>query len=300
MESGDVVAALEFGVVLPQLDAGWDDARRFALRAEDGGFDSVWVADHLHGLPPEKGILEAWTLMSAVAAVTERVGIGAQVLCQSFRNPALLAKMATTLDQVSGGRLRFLIGAGWHEEEYEAFGFPFPSAGQRVAETEDAVRICRGLFDTGAAPFTHEGRHHAVHAAVNVPPPARRIPIGVGCVGDRMLDLTARLADEWNFPATGLHRYDARRRRFDERVAEHGRSVRRSTQIVFAPGERQLAPFFDMFRPALGIRGSQAQMEQRVGELVDAGLRGFYGFVPDAQALDELAEALPGLRSAAA
>lgn len=294
------MTTLEFGVLLPQLGVGWDEARRFALRAEEAGFDSVWVADHLLGLPPEQGILEAWTLMSAIAAVTERVGIGAQVLCQSFRNPALLAKMATTLDQVSGGRLRFLLGAGWYEAEYRAFGFPFPPAGKRVAETEDAIRICRGLFDAGAEPFTHEGRHHAVRKAVNVPPPDRRIPIGVGCVGDRMLDLTARLADEWNCPATVLHRYDVRRRRFDERVAEHGRSVRRSTQIVFAPGERELAPFFNMFRPDLGIRGSQDQMEQRVGELVDAGLSGFYGFVPDVRALDELGEALPGLRAVAA
>ncbi|MBW3663336.1 MAG: LLM class flavin-dependent oxidoreductase [Actinobacteria bacterium] len=291
------MTTLEFGVLLPQLGAGWDQARRFARHAEDGGFDSVWVADHLLGLPPEKGILEAWTVMSAVAAVTDRVGIGAQVLCQSFRGSGLLAKMATTLDLVSGGRLRFLVGAGWYEAEYDAFGFEFPPAGQRVEETEDTIRICRAMFDAGGEPVTYEGHHLSVHEVVNVPPPQRPIPIGVGCTGDRMLDVTARLADEWNYPATALGRYDERRRTFDERVAEHGREVRRSTQIVFSPGERELPPFYDMFRPDLGIRGSRDQMVDRVGALAAAGLTGFYGFVADEQALDELAEALPDLRA---
>lgn len=294
------MTTLEFGVMLPQLDAGWDATRRFARRAEEAGLDSVWVVDHVLGIPPEKGILEAWTVMSAVAGVTDRVGIGALVLCQSFRSPGLLAKMATTLDLVSDGRLRFVIGAGWYEAEYGAFGLPFPSAGQRVAETEDAVRVCRGMFDAGVEPFTYEGPHHSVRGVVNVPPADRRIPLGVGGTGDRMLDLTARLADEWNCPAAALGRYDERRSTFDERVAEHGRDVRRSTQIVFAPGARELPPFFDMFRPDLGIRGSRAQMVQRVGELTAAGLTGFYGFVPDDRALDELAEALPDLRAAVA
>lgn len=95
--------------------------------------------------------------------------------------------------------------------------------------------------------------------------------------------MTARLADEWNYPATGLDRYDERRRTFDEHAASHNREVRRSTQIVFAPGDRTLPPSFEMFRPELGIRGSQDQMVDRVGQLTDLGLRGFYGFVPDEQ-----------------
>ena len=288
---------LEFGVLLPQVGASWDEARRMARRAEDAGFDSVWVADHLLGLPPDAGILEAWTVMSAVAAVTERVGIGAQVLCQSFRNPALLAKMATTLDLVSGGRLRFLLGAGWYEAEYRAFGYPFPQAGQRVEETIETIEICRGLFDAGDQPFSYDGTHFSVDSAVNVPPPSRRIPIGVGCTGDRMLDVTARLADEWNYPATGLDRYDERRRTFDERAAACGREVRRSTQIVFAAGDRELPSFLRMFMPEFGIRGSRSQMVDRVGQLTDLGLSGFYGFVPDEQSLDTMADALPDLRA---
>lgn len=116
--------------------------------------------------------------MSALAGVTSRIGIGAQVLCQSFRPPAVLAKMATTLDLVSDGRSRFLVGAGWFEQEYEAFGLPFPSAGARVSELEDTVRICRGMFDAAPEPFDYRGTKHSVREVYNVPPPQRRIPIG--------------------------------------------------------------------------------------------------------------------------
>lgn len=290
---------LEFGILLPQVGADFTAAERTARRAEESGFDSVWVIDHVLGFPPERGVLESWTLATAIAAKTERVGVGAQVFCQSFRNPALLAKMATTLDRISNGRLRFLLGAGWYEDEYRAFGWDFPPAGQRVEETEDTVRICRGLFDAGDEPFTYDGPHHRVHEAINLPAPERRIPIGVGGTGDRMLDLTARLADEWNAPATALDRYDELRRAFDERVEEHGREVRRSTQIVFTPGDRDPHPAFAMFQPELGIKGSRDQMVQRTGELVDQGLTGFYGFIAGGEALDELAEALPDLRAVA-
>jgi hypothetical protein len=194
-------SAPEFGVILPQFATTWEDLERFARRAEDAGFDSVWAVDHLIGFPrPEDGILEAWTVMSALAAATSRISIGAQVLCQSFRSPALLAKMATTLDLISGDRLRFLVGAGWLEAEYRAFGYPFPPAGDRVAQLEDTVRICRGMFDAGTEAFSYQGRAHSVSDVTNVPAPNRRIPIGIGAVGDRMLDLVARFGDEWNVP----------------------------------------------------------------------------------------------------
>lgn len=291
---------LEFGVVLPHWGATWKETERFARMAEERGFDSVWVIDHLHGFPPRVGVFEAWTLLSALSAVTTRVGIGAQVICQSFRSPALLAKMATSLDLVSGGRLRFLVGAGWHEPEYRAFGYEFPSAARRVEELEDTVQICRAMFDADGDAVTYEGRHHRVDNVVNVPAPERRIPIGVGAVGDRMLDLVARLADEWNFPAPALDGYAARRAVLEERLDAHGRRVRRSTQIVFAPGGGDPPPELRFFKPELGIRGSQSEMVQRTAELVALGIEGFYGYIADEAALDTVAEALPELRTALA
>lgn len=291
-------AELEFGLVLPQMGAGWEDVDRFARRAEEAGFDSLWAVDHLIGFPtPQDGILEAWTIMAAVAATTSRIDIGAQVLCQSFRSPGVLAKMATTLDLVSDGRLRFLIGAGWFEPEYRAFGLPFPSAGERFGQLEDTVHICRKMFDADAGTVTHDGVHHTVAGATNIPAPRRRIPIGIGAVGDRMLDLVARAGDEWNVPAMVLGGYDRRRSVLEERLAVHGREVTRSTQIVFNPGDRPLPELYSMFRPDLGIRGTEAEMVQRTGELVEMGITGFYGFVADDRALDDLAGALPALRA---
>lgn len=289
---------LEFGIVLPHWGATWPETERFAGMVEDRGFDSIWVIDHLLGFPPQVGVFEAWTTLSALAAVTTRVGIGAQVVCQSFRSPALLAKMATSLDLVSGGRLRFLVGAGWHEPEYRAFGYDFPSPGRRVEELEDTLAICRAMFDAGDGPVTYEGRHHRVEAVVNLPAPQRRIPIGVGAVGDRMLELVARFADEWNVPSLVLGSYAERSAVLERCLEVTGRSVRRSAQIVFSPGPAEPSPHLRFFKPELGIRGSRSEMADRTGELATLGIRGFYGYVADEQALDALADALPELRSA--
>src|SRR5699024_10407514 len=136
-----------------------------ATQAEDLGFDSVWVYDHLlHRFEghPTVGFWEAWTMLTALAASTSRVQIGTTVLCAGFRNPALLAKMAETLDEVSGGRLILGLGAGWHETEFDAFGIPFD---HRVSRLEEAVRIIRPLLRERAVDF-HGTYHHAEHAEI--------------------------------------------------------------------------------------------------------------------------------------
>lgn len=287
---------MEFGVVLPQVRATWDDTLRFAQTAEEAGFDSVWLIDHLYGFPPQNGILEAWTVMSALAVSTTRVGIGAQVFCQSFRSPALMAKMATTFDHISGGRLRFLLGTGWHEPEYTGFGYPFPPPGERVGQLQDAVRIIRGMWSSGTDPFTYEGRHYQVKDVVNVPPPEREIPIGIGGRGDRVLDLIAREADEWNSPGVALGDYPSRVARFRDRLAAHGRQARQSLQIVFNPGEAEAPGALAMFNPALGLKGSVDQMTERAGELAELGVTGLYGIVAGRRGLEAMAEVLADLR----
>src|SRR5207247_1887352 len=175
------------------VGADWDQVLTEAKWAEELGCDSVWVIDHVLGFPPERGILEAWSVMSALAAVTKRVEIGAQVLCQSFRNPALLAKIAATTDRIAKGRLRLLLGAGWFEQEYRAFGWDFPSAGVRFEQPRDTVAILKGLLAPHDGGFTYEGKHYAVRNAVNLPLPVQQpMPIEIGGVGDRMLRLTAK------------------------------------------------------------------------------------------------------------
>src|SRR5687768_28470 len=195
---------LKIGYLVPETEgqmngetARWTDILAMTKMAEAVGFDSVWVTDHLiHRSETEtRGPWECWSLLSAIAAVTERVEIGPLVLCAGFRNPALLAKMADTVEEISGGRLILGLGAGWNEPEYRAFGYPFD---HRVERFEEALAIIRGLLRDGHVDF--EGSYHQAREVVLLPPPARPggPPIMVGTVGPRMLRLAAQHADAWN------------------------------------------------------------------------------------------------------
>jgi F420-dependent oxidoreductase-like protein len=174
-----------------------------ATAAEDSGFDSFWVMDHYHQIgnvgPVTDPMLEAYTLLGAVAARTTRVRLGAMVTGVTYRNPAFLAKVATTLDVVSAGRAIFGIGAAWNEEESRAYGYDWPPVAERFERLEDALRICRAMFTQRET--TLKGTIHHVDGALNVPQPVRPggPPILVGGGGERKtLRLTARYADMWN------------------------------------------------------------------------------------------------------
>jgi alkanesulfonate monooxygenase SsuD/methylene tetrahydromethanopterin reductase-like flavin-dependent oxidoreductase (luciferase family) len=168
----------------------------FAQHAEAAGLDSIWVFDHLlfrYAGQPDEGIREAWTTLAALAPVVPRVELGALVMCSSFRSPGLMAKMAATLDDLAGGRLILGLGSGWHDSEYEAFGFPIDHRVGRFAEDLEIVaRLLRGET------VSYDGRWRTVRDAVLVPPPERRVPILVAAEGPRMLRLTATWADAWN------------------------------------------------------------------------------------------------------
>jgi alkanesulfonate monooxygenase SsuD/methylene tetrahydromethanopterin reductase-like flavin-dependent oxidoreductase (luciferase family) len=174
----------------------WPDIRAFAEHAEAAGLDSVWVSDHFFGsMPgaPLEGVHEAWTIVSALATATSRVEVGQLVTCASYRNPGLLAKMAVTADAVSGGRLVLGVGAGWHDPEYDAFGY---ATDHRVSRFEEALDIIVPLLHGETVSFI--GRYHRVADAVLLPQPDRRIPLLVAGNGPRMLRLTAHHADAWN------------------------------------------------------------------------------------------------------
>jgi probable F420-dependent oxidoreductase len=174
----------------------WPEVRAFAEHAEGLGLHSIWVCDHFVSSPPGRpveGIHEGWTILSALAASTSRVELGQLVMCLSFRNPALLAKMATTADVVSGRRLILGVGAGWYDAEYEAFGYPTDN---RVGRFDEALRIIGPLLRGERVTFS--GRYYQVSDAVLLPPPERRIPILVAANRPRTLRLTARYADAWN------------------------------------------------------------------------------------------------------
>jgi probable F420-dependent oxidoreductase len=195
---------VKIGLVLAQAaedGAGgtWAEIAAVARQAEEGGLDSVWLSDHFFyrdagaAVGSETGYHEAWTLLSALAVVTTRVELGTLVLATSFRPPGLLAKMAATADDVAGGRLILGLGCGWHEPEYEAFGYPFD---HRVGRFEEAIEIIVPLIR--GERVTLDGQWSRVHEAAIRPVPARpAMPILIAAKGARMLRLTARHADAW-------------------------------------------------------------------------------------------------------
>ncbi len=175
---------------------GWDELREMAVAAEESGLDSIWAADHLifRDDGTSSGIHECWTLLTAVAAVTRRVEIGPLVLALPFRNPALLAKMATALDEVSGGRLILGLGCGWHEPEFDAFDFPFD---HRVGRFEEGLAVLLPLLRDGRV--TVEGTWHRADAQLLPPGPRPNgPPILIAGKRPRMMRLVARHADQWN------------------------------------------------------------------------------------------------------
>jgi alkanesulfonate monooxygenase SsuD/methylene tetrahydromethanopterin reductase-like flavin-dependent oxidoreductase (luciferase family) len=198
---------MKLGLILPEGEhdmdgrtARWADYRAMARTAEAMGFDSLWFVDHLlyregATTEPPQGVRECWSILAALAAVTERVELAPLVSCTGYRNPALLAKIADTVDEIAGGRLILALGAGWHEPEYRAFGYPFDHRYSRFAE---ALTIIHGLLRTGHVDF--EGTYYSARDCELRPrgPRGTGIPIMLGTRGEKMLRLTARYADQWN------------------------------------------------------------------------------------------------------
>jgi F420-dependent oxidoreductase-like protein len=205
---------MKIGAIVPQgwvgeydgrdpLDA-WRRTTEVARQADRLGFESIWMFDHFHTLPrpTDEITFESFTSLAALAAVTERVRLGHVVICTAFRNPALTAKMISTMDTISGGRMELGIGAGWKKDEWLAYGYGFPETKDRLARLADDLEVITRMLDGDRHEHaTYQGRYSQVHNAVNVPKPVQRprVPIMVGGNGPNVTwRLAARHADELN------------------------------------------------------------------------------------------------------
>jgi F420-dependent oxidoreductase-like protein len=217
-----------------------------ATTAEEHGFDSVWVMDHLYQIemvgPKEDPMLEAYTLLAGIAARTRTARLGTMVTGVTYRNPALLAKIVTTLDVVSSGRAILGIGAAWNDDEHAGYGYDFPPAGERLDRLEEALQICRAMFTEPAPSF--EGRHHRISSVLNNPKPVRgRIPVLIGGGGEkRTLKLVARYGDACNLfgePDAVRHKLDV----LERHCADVGRDPAEITKTILLtvadPGSAQ-------------------------------------------------------------
>jgi len=191
---------VDLGVQIePQFGFRFADVLAIATDAEAAGFSRLWVSDHLFldADAVTKDCLEAWTLLAALAVRTNRIRIGPMVTSQSYRNPALLAKMAADVDVMSGGRLDFGVGAGWKEIEYRAYGYDFPDAPTRVTQLVETLEICTRMWKEERA--TYRGKHYRIENALCSPKPAQRpLPIWIGGSKPRVMRIAAKYAHAFN------------------------------------------------------------------------------------------------------
>lgn len=291
---------MRFGLQIPNFTVGapgalFDEVLDRATAAEAAGYDSVWVMDHFYQLPPMGGpsqpMLDAYTLLGAVAARTSRVRLGALVTGVTYRNPAHLAKIVTTLDVISGGRAILGIGAAWYDVEHDGLGFAFPPAGERLDRLEEALQICRGMF-AGTTP-TFEGAYYRTHEAHNVPPPVQPDgpPILVGGGGEkRTLRLVAKYADMCNLfgdAATIAHKVGVLHAHCEAVGRDPSEvTVSRLATLVLTENEQETAATNDFLRQVTGEEpsgsnvGTADELVGQVEELAAAGVDYFIFNMP--------------------
>ena len=306
---------MKFGLLVPQgwrMDlVGIDDPAeayetmtRVAQEAEAVGFDSIWLFDHFHTvpIPTQEVTFECWTSTAALARDTKRVRIGQMVTCNGYRNPALLAKMASTVDALSHGRLDFGIGAGWYEHEFRAFGYDFPGGPARLRQLRDAVQIILKMWTDDEAVF--EGRYHQVHGAINQPKGVQKphIPLLIGGGGEQVtLKLVAQYGDACNIghlDLKGLERKFSIIKKHCEDVGRDYDTIRRTVLFncaIAETGEAALAKSGSFSRniPSGRIReqalvGTPDHIRQRLLEIEQAGAQEIIIYMPDARDLEPI------------
>src|SRR2546428_2528233 len=304
---------MDFGIIVPQgwrLDlAGISDPSeayetmmRVAQEADALGYHSIWLYDHFHTVPtPMQEItFECWTSTAALARDTRRVRLGQMVTCNSYRNPALLAKMASTVDALSHGRLEVGIGAGWYKEEYVAYGYPFPSTHERLERLREAVQVILAMWTQEKANF--EGTYYQVRGAINQPKGVQKphIPLLIGGGGEKVtLKLVAQYADACNIGGdipTIRHKLDVVNQHCED-VGRDYTSIRRTSSSICVIGESEEAALASLkpyqrdivtLMRASAMIGPPETIRRRIAELEDAGIQELIIWFPDAAKLESL------------
>ncbi len=296
---------LQVGVQLPEVErpVPWTELRDIALTVEAVGFDSIWVGDHLlyrdeHGT---RGPWEAWTSLAGIAEATKRVLLGPLVAATSFHNPAMLAKMAGTVDEISGGRLILGLGAGWNKTEYDAFGFPYD---RRISRFEEAFTVVRTLVREGSIDFA--GDFYTVREMELLPRARPDMPLLVGSNGPRMLGLTIPHVDMWNT----WHVWFGNRpeglgplmTQVDEVARAAGRDpgevARTAAILIQLEGGSGRLTSYDR-RPSVPLTGSPSELAESMAHFSDAGIEHLQLVLDpiDVRSVEQMGEALALLRS---
>lgn len=240
----------------PQFGFSYDAIRAIARAAHGAGFTRLWISDHLllNKDAVATDCLEAWTVLAALARDTEGIRIGPMVSCQSYRNPALLAKIAAGVDQLSGGRLEFGVGAGWKDVEYRAYGYDFPDAGVRVTQLVETIEICTRLWREERA--TYRGRHYRVEEAVCSPKPKQTpLPIWIGGSKPRVMRVAARHATWFNMTILAGS--------LEDRVSQ----MREGLEAACAAVGRDAATLHRSLFVQAFVASTRAELDDLIGEL---------------------------------
>ncbi len=281
------MAKVHFGVTIPQIKRTWEEAKTASREFEAMGYDSLWVCDHLYGpQSPSIPILEAWSLVSAVAAITERVEIGTLVTPAGMRNAAQLGKVIATIDNIAGGRIIPGLGAGWMPREFTDFGVPFLPTGQRLGQLRETVELLKAMWSEPSV--TYEGKYVRAQNVVCEPKPVRTPPILIGGAGEKVtLKLAAQHAAIWNNMAVHQARLPQKVEVLKQHCAAVGRDpanivISQQCLVTIAPDEASAGPMVETAKKIFGghmgdptgplaIAGSPETVRAQIQKHIDLG-----------------------------
>jgi F420-dependent oxidoreductase-like protein len=284
-QSSQAQPPIRFGILTPGWNTSWQDLRTVWQQAEQLGFDSAWVPDHVLAISgAETGpALDSWMLLAALAGETSRMRIGCLVTANTFRYPAVLAKMATTVDHLSNGRLALGLGAAWHEREHQAYGIPFYTAKERAERLGEAAALIRLLWSEEPANF--QGKYYQLDNAPFAPRPVQKPhpPIVIGGAGPKWtLPIVARFADIWNVGYTSPKAVADLNQVIDRHCQDIGRDPKEIERSLFARLALTTEPVDPSQEDSRTMRGTPKQIVEQLQQFREAGITHFiFGVYPE-------------------